>query len=278
MTTLIDPHLLVAPTTCPAVDEDSFWQRVVDVAAKGRVEIGHEAFHWVIAQLQHLGYPHARVDFGPPSFRRECQSAIEKILSRVSSGREEVEESNLSPEYLGSADARLCIVMDATEHGENLDGLMTDSNYWAPPGDSLSVGRRHIELLFDVDQVPRALAAEAIKSKFEARRLHVLGGSKTDSAIAHLKEELGLTDDAVNWITSEKSKPARDVDKRWAGLDPERDIAICITGRISHAVWEMGDKAAAKRGIKMIECASQGQLVDALKVWSSAQPRRNSTE
>lgn len=274
MTILLDPHLLVAPTTCPSIDEDSFWQRVVDVATKDRVQIGHEAFHWVVAQLQHLGYPNARVDFGPPSFRRECQSAIERILSRVSSGREAVEDSDLSPEYAGSEDARLSIVMDATEHGENLDALMTDANHWVSPGDSLSVGQHQIELLFDIDKEPRALTAEAIKSKFQARRLYVLGGSKTDSAIANLKDQLGLNEGSISWITSEKSKPARDVDKRWAGLDAERDIAICITGRVSHSVWEMGDKIAAKRGIRMIECASQGQLVEVLKTWARGQPRR----
>jgi hypothetical protein len=277
MTVLIDPHLLVAPTTCLVIDDARFWQRVVDIAAADRVQIGHEAFHWVVGQLEQLGYPESQVDFGPPSFRRECQSAMERILSRVSRGREEMVESSLTPPYLGSVEAGLCIVMDATEHGNRLDALLSDLEHWGVRSDVLTLGERDVELLYQPDQEPLAMASAATKSFFSNRRIHVLGGSITESAIANIESELGLQSDAVRWIVSEKSKPARDVDKHWAGLDPARDVAVCITGRVSHAVSEVGEKAAKKRGLQMVKCASQGRLVDVLKAWAVSQNSTNAS-
>jgi hypothetical protein len=278
MTLLIDPHLLIVPTECGIIDAPVFWQRVVDIAAADHAQIGHEAFHWVVGQLAHLGYPEKQVDFGPVDFRRECQKAMERILSRVTRGSDEVEECTLSPDYRGSAEARLCILMDTTEHGDHVDALLSDKNHWRPSGDLVSVGKRDIELLFRVDQEPKSFATAAIKSVFAKRRVHVLGGSITDSALASLRSQLGLPDDAVHWITSEKSKPARDIDKRWAQLDPARDVAVCITGRVSHSVWEQGDKAAAKRGLEMIECSTQGQLVESLRSWARVQNRIDAME
>lgn len=277
MTVLIDPHALVVPTTCVAADELIFWERVVEAAALDKVQIGHESFYWVISQLEHLGYPEAQVDFGPPSFSRECQSAMEKILSRVSRGVRDAEDRKMTPEYLGSEEAALCISMDTTEHGGDVDALVSDVNYWAEPGDSLSLGALVIELLFDVNKETRAVAAADLRAFFGKRRIHVVGGSITNSAIKQIQSELGVSEGAIQWIASEKSKPARDIDKRWAGLDPKRDVTVCITGRVSHSVWMAADKASNKSGLQMVECASQGQIVGSLRSWAALQLRADGT-
>lgn len=271
MTVLIDPHVLVAPTSCGSIDQTAFWTRVVEIAATDRVGVGHETFHWVVTQLRDLGYPDTQVDFGPPDFKWECQAALEKILSRVVRGDHPVEDVVLAPEYLGDEGARLCIVMDGSEHGPALDAMMSAPNHWSPSNGPGAIGLHTFELLFDPDQEPTALKAEAVRAKFAGRRLHVLGGAPTASALADFESELGVPEERVTWIASEKSKPPRNLDKRWGSLDPDVDVVVCVTGRVGHKTWEAGDKAATKCGVKMLECSTQGQLVATFRTWAGRQ-------
>lgn len=273
MTILADPHLLVAPTTCECVDEEEFWKRVVLLGEVSRVELGLESFHWVVSQLEKLGYPDQKIDFGPPRFGRECQVAIESILTRVSDGHGESADEEVQPDYLGDVDARLCIVFDATAHGDSLDAIVSDARHWDSTEAAVRIGERSIELIFDPTQEPSATRADAIKTTFEGHRLHLVGGSPTASALSMFESVLGLQAADVHWIPSEKSKPPRNIDERWSGLDPARDVTICITGRVSHAVWEQADKAAAKAGLVMIECQTQGMLIAALTEWATRHSR-----
>jgi hypothetical protein len=266
---LLDPHILVPLSQQGVADDEEFWQRVVNVAANGAFSIGHESFHWVIDQLQEKGYPDRKIDFGPPEFRRECQTAVEKILSRVSRGSDDIVETTLSPAYLGDANAGLSIVMDTTQHGALVAAIMSDTRHWESEEELLKVGDLELELIYDPSAEPAVFSTQALKAKFNDRRLHVVGGELNASLAHALEAELGLLPSSVQWIFSEKAKPARDLDKRWGSLDPAVDIAVCITGRVSHAVWEQADKAAVKCGVKMIECPSQGQLIDTLRVWAS---------
>ncbi|MFL2002208.1 hypothetical protein [Microbacterium sp. A1-JK] len=270
MTVLIDPHLLIAPTTCGPIDQEAFWKRVVSIAGTSKV-IGHEAFHWVIDQLGALGYPEQQVNFGPPTFGRECQIAMERILSRVSRGPGEAEALELTPAYLGEEAAQLAIVMDATEHRGELDALLSDYNYWSAPTDAINLGSDAVELLIDSELEPKAFDAARVKRVFAGLHLHVVGGGATPSAIDDFAHRLGIPEANVHWVESEKSKPPRDLDKTWGSLDPQRDVALCVTGRVSHATWEKGEKAATKRGLTMLECPSQGRIVDLLIAWSKKQ-------
>lgn len=266
---LLDPHILIPLTQQGVSDDEEFWQRVVDVAASGSFSIGHESFHWVVDQLKEKGYPDQNIDFGPPEFRRECQTAVEKILTRVSRGNEDIVEATLSPAFLGDANAGLSIVMDTTQHGALVAALLSDPRHWASKESLLTIGDLEVELLYDPSAEPAVLSSRAVKDKFKNRRLHVVGG-ELNAALAHaLEDELGLSASSIQWIVSEKAKPARGLDKRWGSLDPSVDIAVCITGRVPHAVWEQADKAAEKCGLRMIECPSQGQLIDALQGWAS---------
>lgn len=274
MTVLADPHLLVTPTSCAHIEETAFWERVVLMGAVGQVELGYESFLWVVSQLEKLGYPEQQIDFGPPQFGRECQVAMERILTRVSHGSKEPEDGETNPVYLGDPDARLSIIFDSSAHGDSLHAIISDENYWGSPTAAVDIGPRRIELLIDPLQEPAVLRTNAIKAVFQGRRVHLVGGSPTPAALTQLQSELGLDDGQVNWIPSEKSKPPRDISKRWARLDPSRDVAVCITGRVSHAVWEQADKAAAKAGLAMIECASQGRLATTLVAWASRQGPR----
>lgn len=273
MTILIDPHLLIADAACRGGDDLFFWERVVAMGGSERTQIGHESFHWVVHELEILGYPEKRVKFGPSDFARECQIAIERILTRVSRGCEQPAVEKLVPDYLGSVGAELCLAIDATEHGPVLDGLLTDSNHWNPVSTTLAIGLLDVELLFSVEQQPRAFESAEVKSVFEGRRVHILGGSVSSSALADCYSQLGVDADSVLWLESEKSKPARDVDERWAGLLPARDVAICVTGRVGHSVWKQGDRAARKRGVEMLECATQGRIVHTLRDWAMLQAR-----
>lgn len=269
MTALVDPHVLVE-TDFHALNED-FWRRIVAIAKAKHLQIGHEAFHWVVAQLTALGYPAERVDFGPASFSRECQSAMEGILSRVSKGDAIPEDVAVDPTYLGSEEARLALVIDITSHRATVNALMSDRLHWDSAGASLRFGDVEIELLIDPAKEPSALELEEIRAYFSARRINILGGSATRTTLAALENELGVTEERVRWVESEISRPPRSWDKAWAQLRPDRDVAICNTGRVSHAVWEKGDNAAAACGVSMLECDSQGQIVPALQRWARSE-------
>ncbi|WP_270411405.1 hypothetical protein [Microbacterium maritypicum] len=269
MTALVDPHVLVE-TDFHTLDED-FWKRIVAIAKAKHLQIGHEAFHWVVAQLTALGYPAERVDFGPANFSRECQSAMEGILSRVSKGEATPEDVTVDPTYLGSEEAELALIIDITSHGAMVNALMSDRLHWDGAGASLRFGDVEIELLTDPAKEPSALDREEVRAYFSARRINILGGSATRTTLAALEDELGITEEQVRWVESEISRPPRSWDKAWGQLQPDRDVAICNTGRVSHSVWEKGDKAAAGCGVSMLECDSQGQIVPTLQRWARSE-------
>lgn len=268
MSALVDPHLLVETSPQSKTDEEAFWQRVVAIAGAKHIQIGHEGFHWVIQQLQALGYPAQRIDFGPRDFGRECQSAIESILSRISRGNQTASEVDFRPEYIAGTDVALALAMDLTEHGGSIHSLMSDHTHWAERSTFVDVGEMRVELLLHPAQKPKAADDEAIKSWFASRRIHVLGGSPTSLLLASIGDSLGVSLDQIHWVESEASKPPRNLDKAWSGLKPERDVALCNTARIGHKSWEKGDKAAKGCGVTMLECSGHGLIVSTLRNWA----------
>ncbi|MFH8249492.1 hypothetical protein ACH3VR_03885 [Microbacterium sp. B2969] len=273
MTVLVDPHLIVRREGISSLPEDEFWRRVVEVAARDDFAVGHETFHWIIQRLMVLGYPDQNVEIGESSFRRESRVALDRLLARVSRGSSPPDDAALRPEYLGDSDAELSLIMDATEHAPELDAVMSCTSQWNPAEAHLVFGNLRVEALYDADREPASSAREHVASVFSDRRIHILGGAPTPSALRDIETELGVRPDRVLWIASEKSKPPRNLDERWGSLNPTVDIALCVTGRVAHSSWEAGESAARSCGVEMLECASQGRIVATLHEWARRQSR-----
>jgi len=264
---LVDPHTIIERPELAPNDRSIHWADVVSLAANHTIQLGHESFHWIVKQLQATGFPAQMVNFGPEGFGRDCQVALEQILSRVSRGSQEAVDSEIVPSYILDGDARLSLILDATEHADVTSALYTKQGHWSEPSTTAAFGSVRYDLIEDPTFDESATAQARSRLKVESMSLHVVGGAPTPSALRKLEEELGIPTDRVSWTRSEKAKPPRDMDRKWGSLDPKKDLALCITGRVSHAVWEQCEKAAASCGVRMLECATQGRIVETIQAW-----------
>lgn len=267
MSILLDPHLIVERENLTPADRNAHWYRVVALAANRTLTLGHESFHWILGQLQSTGFPAKQVNFGPPGFNRDCQKAVDSLLTRVARGSEMPSEHDPVPEYLGNSDARLSLILDSTEHRNSCSALMSTEAHWTAPSHEVTIGPAVMELLSDPSAEPASAAKARVHEALSRYRLHIVGGSPTASALRSIVEELGIPAERVDWTASEKAKPPRGMDKKWGALSADRDITLCVTGRVSHAVWEQSEKASESCGVKMLECATQGMIVNTVRTW-----------
>ena len=105
---------------------------------------------------------------------------------------------------------------------------------------------------------------ENAKMRFSGKRLHIVGGQPSEHVIARIKEMTGIDGRRISWLPSEKSKPPRDLDKRWKNLQNGRDITVCVTGRIGHASALVAQTTARKAGVTYIEVETANEIANAL--------------
>jgi hypothetical protein len=122
-----------------------------------------------------------------------------------------------------------------------------------------------LELCIRPGAALEAESADAAHMFYSGKRVHIVGGQPTDRVIRAVTELAGLAPSDVTWLPSEKGKPPRDLKKKWANLRADRDITVCVTGRIGHAQSEAAAKAADGCGVVHIRVESANELIGRLK-------------
>lgn len=272
MTLLLDPRLLIPPGR-PDGQLDTaveFWKRLLDWAADGRVLIGEESHRLLCELFAEYGYPDQDLTLQVPALKREYQAALSRMLGRVALHTEESSECTFDPCYMGSEAQDLALQMDITgTAGSGVRGLGTDVNHWADTSPTLVIrpGPPNELMLCAApgQQLPHEVFSLAARF-FHGKKVKIVGGQRDGVVIKRLNTELGIEAAAVEWIACEKAKPPRNLDLTWGGLDPDRDITVCITGRVGHATSMAAKAAALKRGALHLQVEYASEVVKELKL------------
>ena len=112
--------------------------------------------------------------------------------------------------------------------------------------------------------------AEAVQAYFDGKRIHVVGGQPDRFVSDAIADCTGISADELIWLPCERAKPPRNLDQRWSGLSPERDVTICITGRVGHSTSHKAKTAASKKAVVHLQVETANEIVEALVVLASS--------
>ncbi|MEU2005954.1 DUF2325 domain-containing protein [Rhodococcus sp. NPDC019627] len=269
MKLLLDPRLLIFPSeTSDRKQLIEIWGRIVDWSSDSRIAIGTESLEHVWNHFGEVGYPEKDLAMYPPALRNEYRQALNKIMSRIIEHCNHPTELDVRPEYVGSEEQKNALTRDvAGTAGGSIVGIASTRSSWSedcvkvwftPPPPS------ELEICVDA-RSPLAIETRAtVEAALRGRRVHIVGGKPNQRIYKSIFEMTGIRESDIHWIAAEKSKPPRDLDKKWGSLRPDRDIAICITGRIGHAQSERAATTAAKAGVIYLPLESANEIESAL--------------
>jgi hypothetical protein len=262
VTLLLDPGLLVPPSV-PISEWQAYWSSLVKWSTDGRVKLGRASHDFAYNEYAKVGYPHARLDVHPPELSREYRKALDRLLASVLPAEPRSEPVTLSSEYLGTADAERALLRDIPVAAA---ALATTVEHWAedvaqlrcapPPPETM-------QLVFAPgDDLQDEQTGEA-RLWFSGRKVRIVGGQPDARVVKQIEEELQVRPGDIEWLPCERhKKPA--MKKRWGGLDPANDVAVCVTGRVGHSTWEAARRCANASGVPYLEVETANGIVDGL--------------
>lgn len=275
MNLLLDPLLLAPPGSPgePLPANSEFWQCIVEWASDRRAKLGPESHAVICEQYAQYGYPANNLEFGSTALRRDYQTALGRLLSRVLPYVREPGERDFEPGYMGNEHQSLALQFDIVGTMNSVAGLATSASNW-------SFATDHVTL--DPPQPPKLplcmvagseLAAErqeAVFKFFKGVTLHIVGARPESPILERLALEIGIAETDIRWLACERARPPRDLDARWSGLAPKSDVTVCITGRVGHATSAKAQRAAKKADVVHLQVETPTKLVDALCVYSQS--------
>lgn len=264
---LLDPRLLEPPGRpgSGSASVSEFWQRLMDWAADGRARLGEESHMLVCEAYGKYGYPDQDMTLEVPGLKREYQAALSRLLSRVEPYGSDPVECSFDPQYLGSEEQSLALQFDVSgTAGAEVVGICTAPDHWADQTPTISVDPGPPDELSLCMSPGAELECErkaALREYFKNKRLHIVGGQPDQFLMRSISEELGIAVEQIAWISCERARPPRHLDRTWGGLDAGRDITVCITGRVGHATSNTAQVTARRRGAIHLQIESAGDIV-----------------
>jgi hypothetical protein len=216
-----------------------------------------------------MGNPDQDLEMYPRALRHEYGRAFRHLMSRVIQHSSSPGSRLMDPCYVGTDDQSVALELDSSGTiGNNVVGVATLGSHWVtlasevkftPPPTASSA----LSLFSAWDRVAFGAICQS-SIVLSCKRLHIVGGRDSPQVLVRIIAVTGLDYEDIDWLEAEKSKPPSDLKRRWAHLDAQRDITVCITGRIGHAQSLAAATAAGKRGAIHIEVESANGLADAL--------------
>lgn len=263
---LIDPNLLTSPADGDPSKMTEFWSRLVDWVTDPRVKVGTATHAYAYSHYAQYGYPEATLHVHPPAMRPSYVRALNTLMSRVVTGDQQQQARALVPPHGGTPQAQKALAADVGAACDLVIGIATSVETWAQPAhEVLCVPSPPASLALCF--APNAEVGAELRLKaqqfYKGRAVHIVGGQVDMSLVAQLERDFNLAG-RVDWIPSEKNKPPRNLDKRWGGFDPAKDITICITGRIGHAASGKAASVCLARGVPHLKIESANELAGVL--------------
>ena len=267
---LLDPRIITPPGTPGASIKApmEYWEQIIAWASDTRTRLGVECQQLLYSRFAQYGYPEQCLVPEMPALKTAYQSAISKIMSRVVQPMSDSEERDFSPRYVGGEDEELALQLDISSTvGCEVIGIATTESSWAASTEYLQLSPqppRRLEIC-TVPNAPVAMAVESdLRELLASKRLFMVGG-KIEAAVMTALCELGFSNDAITWLESEKSKPPRNLDGRWGALTSPRDVTLCITGRVGHAISGKARVVAARREVPYLIAETAKEAVTVVR-------------
>lgn len=263
---LCDPRLLASPRAASAAVSIAFWDELGDWSSDKRLRVGVETHKYICEHYSLIGWPDAPLSTPAGIPQRECSRILNTLLSRVVVGEAPCREAELVPLYAGNPEEKAALVADLQRLvGASVFGIAASSSSWnadvamvsciPPPPAEMPLCHRPGEVL-PVEE------GEALRAFYSRKKLHIVGGQSDAKLIAVLAEAYGFAE--IDWIPCERHKKPRGLGKRWAMLDCDRDIVLCITGRVGHSTSNEAKIAADQRSAPYLEAYQANNIADAL--------------
>jgi hypothetical protein len=142
--------------------------------------------------------------------------------------------------------------------------LASDEEFWGSRVAMLSCEPpppRDVQLIFRPGESLHEQTIADVRSWFRGRRVHIVGGQRDSRLVERIAETVGISTSDIHWLSSERHKQPR-IAQRWVSLSAARDVAVCITGRISHATWNAAKQYGS--AVPYVEVERAGEIVDRL--------------
>lgn len=261
---LLDPGILV-PQGEPVDYSEEYWNRLMAWSLDGRVKLGADSHAFVYDEYARYGYPHAELRVYPAELAREFRRALDRLLARTvlcptgDPGRRAIVPPYRGPQGAATALERdlgraAAVAAGLASREENWDGRVRFVRCEPPPP-------REIQLLFSPDEPLDAESTQYARGWLAGRTVRVVGGQPEPRTLERVRDELGTGN--VQWLPCERhKKPA--IRKRWQGMTSERDVAVCITGRVGHATSQAAERLARSAGVPYLEIEKATGLPEGL--------------
>lgn len=247
---LLDPGLVLPQKDPNPQFLATFWLRFSEWIGDDRSCLGARSYSRLSSMYGELENP----EYVPAPLRRTVHSAIGKILSKpplqhdVTDGAAKLTadylyhhtQQTLVDDLVGSS---LYETVVLGSHQSFWDSTPTTVGCIPAPPEAVIV---HFE-----PGLPTAdERLEAMRRWFSGRKVVIVGGQVDRHIQQALITDVGLDRTKLVWIPSEYNKKAANIPSVIAGLDPDRSIVICITGKVGHATSGSVEVACKKVGIK----------------------------
>lgn len=255
---LLDPAIVLDASDEPALE------LLLDWTSDARVRLGIRAWARIAEDYG------ANALLLPAALMRLAHRGISELLSRPPLESVEGDTSkSLSAPYSGQPTTHKLLLQDVVGLGEVDERLAlgTHESLWGGPISSISCVppppsdlRVHLQPNLPTPAELRQRAAEY----FEHRRILIVGGQIDGDIVRALGHELGIQEDLVRWIPSEKNKRARNLKDVIGGL-PADAIVVCIVGKVGHDVSGEVKDNTQRRAVLLCESRFSSQIVDDLR-------------
>ncbi|KAA9085419.1 DUF2325 domain-containing protein [Microbacterium radiodurans] len=206
----------------------------------------------------------------PAALMRLAHRGIGELLSRPPLESDEGDSSkSLSAPYSGQPATHKLLLRDIVGLGEVDEELAlgTHESLWGGPISSIScVPPPPSDLPVHLKPnlpTPAELRQRATEY-FERRRILIIGGQIDGDVIRALGDELGIKQELVRWVPSEKNKRARNLKDVIGGL-PVDAIVVCVVGKVGHDVSGEVKDNTQRRAVLLCESRFSSQILDDLR-------------
>jgi hypothetical protein len=221
--------------------------------------------------MRHLnsnGWPNYSPPHCPTSLTRDARRAVNKLLAAVAEAppNEATEVPDLDPIYTKDAECGMALALDIVEQHE--DAMLAAASHegnWQRSSPSVVLDPpppEEVALAFEPEvetESERAMRAGVALGK---KRLKIVGGKRKPAVEGKLEERFSVDVGKITWVEAEEGHHP-DL-YRLSGVRADRDVVICITGKIGHAGSDKVRELAAAGGIEPLLVEKASDIVAAV--------------
>ncbi len=267
---LCDPGLLLPPAGESVERHQEFWRRLLDWSADRRLRLGLQSREAVLHYLNVHGWPDYSPPHCPASLKRDALLAVNRMLAAVAHDppNEAAEVPEMNPKYVKDEDCGMALALDLVEqYDEALLAAASNEEHWERTSRAVSLDPpppEEVALAFKPEVETEAERTKRAADALGEKRLTIIGGKRKPAVEDGLVERFSLDSRQIVWVEAEHGTQP-DLYKL-SGVRAERDVVICITGKIGHAGRNKVRELAAAGGIEPLLIERASEIVAAIQV------------